>query len=60
MNEELQPEKFDIKLDKRLDDTNFHLKDGEDVYPEDDFLSHDNENQGWHETEYNGTNEMKD
>ena len=37
-------EKFDIKWDKRLDNTNFHLKEGEDIYEEDDFISHDNEN----------------
>ena len=53
-------EEFDIELNKRLDDTNFQLKDGEDVYPEDDILSAENENRGWHETEYDGENEMKD
>lgn len=31
------------------------MKEGEEVYEEDDFLSHDNENRRLHETKYNKT-----
>ena len=36
--------KFDVELDKWLDDTNFHLKEGEEVYDDDSQLNK-NDNQ---------------